>query len=744
MLSSDYAVAASTIRHHARCAASWVGVALATAVALVPCASAHPQADGAAAGKPRLAIREIAASKAVQAQAASDGAVNVLNQIVEGADSQLMTAIDRTRRFELVARADLPSVIKEQNLAESGNVNTLDPQAAKALQLAGAAYLATVTIDNFQDVTERTVLPGQFGDSQAERRSIQMQGVVKIFDSTSGTLYRSTAVTLNEAAVDEVLAGVQQQGRKTNALIGKVTALFATAAANAITESLAPAKVMGYTMGQITFNRTADAGVSNGQIWEVLAPGQDLVDPDTGESLGSEEIRVGWARVMNAGPRFSTAQAIEDFGIDRGSIMRLRPEGLPPGVDPNGKATGSASPGAVGNPARPGGAGAAAPAGTAAPPSGAGAPAAVPAGGAAAASAAAAAPMKVAIFVKQRPGCIPEDKVSVLEDDLTAAVTSGRFEVIRREDVVNAVNRLAPTGPNAGTGTPESELADRLLSSQTSAVNLAANMNAAYLLTASITTFDKATRAFQDPSIKVETIVTEWTLDVTYSILDGVTGGSLVSGSALSRVSVRQTPDLAVEIDALNRCLRESAGKIGVALNEVAARGGIREGATAPSDTKVQITAVLADLSVPEAVKGPDGQYTVTANQYRLEPMNVSVMVDGMVIGQTPGTYEIRPGLHRIRLERPGLEPVERMINVKPGLAISIPMQLSPEGRANWERNARFFSELQNGAVLREAELIRVNAMAEFLKQSSVRIDTSNVQNLNVGGQSLWWQLLNP
>ncbi len=703
-------------------------------------AIAQGQADAAAAGKPRLAIREIAASKAVQVQAGAEGALNVLNQIVEGADPQLMTAIDGTRRFELVARADLPSVIKEQNLAESGNVNTLDPQAAKALQLAGAAYLATVTIDNFQDVTERTVLPGQFGDSQAERRTIQIQGVVKIFNSTTGTLYRSTAVTLNESAVDEVLAGAQQQGRKTNALIGKVTSLFAAAAANAITESLAPAKVIGYTMGQITFNRTADSGVKTGQIWEVLAPGQEMVDPDTGESLGSEEIRVGWARVTNAGPRFSNAQAIEDYGIDRGSIMRLRPEGLPAGVDPNGKASGSASPGAVGSPVRPAGA-AAAPA--AAPAAVGGTGAAQPAPPATSA-ATAATPMKVAIFVKQRPGCLPEDKVSVLEDDLTAAVTSGRFEVIRREDVVNAVNRLANSGPNAGTGTPESELADRFLSSQTSAVNLATNMNAAYLLTAAITTFDKTTRAFNDPALKVETVVTEWTLDVTYSILDGTTGGSLVSGSALSRVAVRQTPELAVEIDALNRCLRESAGKIGVALNEVAARGGIRDAATPPLDTKVQITAVLADLSVPEAVKGPDGQYTVTANQYRLEPMNVSVMVDGMVIGQTPGTYEIRPGLHRIRLERPGLEPVERMVNVKPGLAISIPMQLSPEGRANWERNARFFSELQNGAVLREAELIRVNAMAEFLRQSSVRIDTSNVQNLNVGGQSLWWQLLNP
>ena len=701
-------------------------------------ALAGSQADPAGGGKPRLAIREIAASKAVQTQAGAEGALNVLNQIVEGADPQLMTAIDGTRRFELVARADLPSVIKEQNLAESGNVNTLDPQAAKALQLAGAAYLATVTIDNFQDVTERTVLPGQFGDSQAERRTIQVQGVVKIFNSTTGTLYRSTAVTLNESAVDEVLAGVQQQGRKTNALIGKVTSLFAAAAANAITESLAPAKVIGYTMGQITFNRTADSGVKSGQIWEVLAPGQQMVDPDTGEALGAEEVRVGWARVISAGPRFSTAQAVEDLGIDRGSIMRLRPEGLPAGVDPNGKASGSASPGAVGNPARPAGAGADAPAAAGS----ASAPAAAPAAGPAAGTP--AAPMKVAIFVKQRPGCLPADKVSVLEDDITAAVTSGRFEVIRREDVVNAVNRFAPSGPNAGTGTPESELADRLLSSQTSAVNLAATMNAAYLLTASITTFDKATRALQDPSTKTDTVVTEWTLDVTYSILDGTTGGSLVSGSALSRVAVRQTPELSVEIDALNRCLRDSAGKVGVALNEVAARGAIREPAMPSADTKVQITAVLADLSVPEAIKGPDGQYTVTANQYRLEPMNVSVMVDGMVIGQTPGTYEIRPGLHRIRLERPGLEPVERMVNVKPGLAISIPMQLSPEGRANWERNARFFSELQNGAVLREAELIRVNAMADFLKQSSIRIDTSNVQNLNVGGQSLWWQLLNP
>jgi hypothetical protein len=69
-------------------------------------------------------------------------------------------------------------------------------------------------------------------------------------------------------------------------------------------------------------------------------------------------------------------------------------------------------------------------------------------------------------------------------------------------------------------------------------------------------------------------------------------------------------------------------------------------------------------------------------------------------------------------------------------------MQLSPEGRANWQRDAAFFNDLKNQAVLRDAELIKVRAVAEFLKQSNIRLDTGNVRNLNLGGESLWWQLL--
>jgi hypothetical protein len=111
-------------------------------------------------------------------------------------------------------------------------------------------------------------------------------------------------------------------------------------------------------------------------------------------------------------------------------------------------------------------------------------------------------------------------------------------------------------------------------------------------------------------------------------------------------------------------------------------------------------------------------------------------------MGAAPGAFPLRPGLHRARFERPGLEPVEMMVNAREGLEISVPLQFTPEGRANWQRDAVFFNDLKNGAVMRDAELIKVRAVADFLRQSNIRLDTTNVQNLNLGGQSIWWQLL--
>ena len=81
---------------------------------------------------------------------------------------------------------------------------------------------------------------------------------------------------------------------------------------------------------------------------------------------------------------------------------------------------------------------------------------------------------------------------------------------------------------------------------------------------------------------------------------------------------------------------------------------------------------------------------------------------------------------------------------IAPGyyMQIRIPVQLSPEGRRRWMEQTAFFEGLKNNAALRKNEEEKAAALADFLKQSRMTIDTSNLQNLNVGGRSLWGQIL--
>ena len=117
-------------------------------------------------------------------------------------------------------------------------------------------------------------------------------------------------------------------------------------------------------------------------------------------------------------------------------------------------------------------------------------------------------------------------------------------------------------------------------------------------------------------------------------------------------------------------------------------------------------------------------------------------MVDGMMAGSAPGVINITPGPHRIRIERPMVTPFEKFVVVKPGMSLNIPLSLSPEGRRQWQQQTRFFEELKDGAVLRDSQMKDAEAAAQFMRNSSVNIDTSNVQRLEIDEKPSLWQRL--
>ena len=69
-------------------------------------------------------------------------------------------------------------------------------------------------------------------------------------------------------------------------------------------------------------NRGEGGGVAVGDTFNVFALGEELIDPDTKESLGREEVKVGRVKITQVNPKTSTAEILDDTGIDKGAILR--------------------------------------------------------------------------------------------------------------------------------------------------------------------------------------------------------------------------------------------------------------------------------------------------------------------------------------------------------------------------------------------------------------------------------------
>src|SRR5262249_28667699 len=153
-----------------------------------------------------------------------------------------------------------------------------------------------------------------------------------------------------------------------------------------------------------------------------------------------------------------------------------------------------------------------------------------------------------------------DDKVMVLEDMITSRVTDAGFHIISREDVINSVKNFAEAGPNVGDEAEPGARLDKILSNNTSALHLAQNMNADYLLVASITTYGQDVLDFQEDTVR--THETESTMRISYKLLDGAIGGSLTGDVVEAKVKDLEQPGQSVHRDMINKLLDQSSTKL--------------------------------------------------------------------------------------------------------------------------------------------------------------------------------------
>jgi len=247
---------------------------------------------------------------------------------VNGIEAIVTDVMNRTGRFRLVERQALGAVLGEQDLASSGRV--AKPSGAATGNVLGAEYLVQVVVTDYEANTS-----GSGGGIGGFLRKAPVLGGVGI---KSGTGRVGMNVRLIDAETSEVLytrqieSVIKESGltlggvgfSSAGALGGFFDSYSKTPIGQAVIAGInkgvyelvkeigatpASGTVIRADGDRVWINIGSDA-VAVGDELRVMQKGEELIDPDTGISIGSMDTEIGSIRVSQTQEKFSIARPV--------------------------------------------------------------------------------------------------------------------------------------------------------------------------------------------------------------------------------------------------------------------------------------------------------------------------------------------------------------------------------------------------------------------------------------------------
>jgi hypothetical protein len=215
-----------------------------------------------------------------------------------------------TKRFEVLERSDADALATEA--AATG----------QAFQFNQVDYLLTIRVDSFNDRVETRKL-ASLGKT-VSARTVELSAVAKITEVATQRAIASTNFQVKRRAAENRSENtIERIGEADDALLIDATREMAQKIAMRAADAIYPARIVAKRDKIVTINRNDQAGVKIGQVWEVFVYGDEIVDPDTGDK-SKEEVFVGTVKISRVTPQNSQAEILEDSGIDRGALIRLK------------------------------------------------------------------------------------------------------------------------------------------------------------------------------------------------------------------------------------------------------------------------------------------------------------------------------------------------------------------------------------------------------------------------------------
>jgi hypothetical protein len=241
--------------------------------------------------------------------------------------SEMENSFRATRKFRVLSRdkQTLKAVLDEQDFANS---DLAKGDAASSGNMNNANYLILPTIQDFKLYRKHTALPNF--DNKFKRRDSGVLVVnAQMIDSTSGQIVTTFFLKKTFATAESIVN--ENTGAPSSIYFSKMAKGIAAQLANQFVAQVFPMKIVKrLRANEVILNRGKDGGIKIGETLNVYFAGEALVDPDTGESLGSSEEFIGTVKITRILPKITYAKIISEqdpqgFPMQVGNVLR-KPE----------------------------------------------------------------------------------------------------------------------------------------------------------------------------------------------------------------------------------------------------------------------------------------------------------------------------------------------------------------------------------------------------------------------------------
>jgi len=257
-------------------------------------------------------------------------------QAGQAAQDMLVTELVKTEKYRVIERERLDALMQEKHLTLSGDV---DPKmAVKVGKQLGVEYLIVGNVTEMNLTDKGVHVPNLFGNPSVNVKNQKMQVALDaraINTSTGEIMWADTgkAETSDSSVfVAGAGGGVNDRNKLDRCLRPAVQelakslqkkALGTSGAGGASDSSGVAGKIANVEGGTIYLNVGSEAGVKEGEEYNVYRVGKVIKDPDTGEVLGQDETQVGRIKVSAVkGARLSLGTKVSGGPFKQGDTIR--------------------------------------------------------------------------------------------------------------------------------------------------------------------------------------------------------------------------------------------------------------------------------------------------------------------------------------------------------------------------------------------------------------------------------------